>query len=479
MIVLTPEEAGAALGLSPLSAPVTGVSIDSRSIAAGDLFVALRGERFDGHEFVGAVAARGASGLVVEQDRAGDARKSLAGSSVPVYEVADTLEALWALARAVRRNSAATVFGVTGSVGKTSTKDLLHAMLRRVRRVVSTSGNQNNEVGVALTLFNLQPDTEAVVVEMAMRGRGQIAQLAAVAEPDVGLITNIHPVHLELLGSLEGIAEAKAELLAGLRAGGVAVVPHGCALLLPFVARCACRVVTFAAGASAPGADVTGGLEAEHGAAGRVFRLRWPGSEARLETRFMWSHTVENAVAAAAACYAAGLPVEECLEGINETEFSKGRGQVIELPGLWVIDDTYNANPAAMRAALDNLVGFAREKAARPVAVLGDMLELGLRSAAFHREIGGYAAERGVQMLWGVGELSRHTVAGFEESLRTSGGDGQATAGHVRSAEEIGPVLAALRRGDAVLFKASRSIGLDGMVRRVAVEAGSLVEEKR
>jgi UDP-N-acetylmuramoyl-tripeptide--D-alanyl-D-alanine ligase len=269
MITLTAEEAGCALGLTPLAAAVSGVSIDSRSIRSGDLFVALPGERFDGHDFVDSAMAAGASGAVVETrawaGRRRAAKSQMAGTDGrPIYEVEDTLEALGALAREVRRKSRVTVLAITGSVGKTSTKDLLGAMVRKVRRVVITKANENNEVGVPLTLLAIQPDTEVVIVEMGMRGSGQIAALARVAEPDVGVITNVYPVHLELLGTLEGVAKAKGELIAKLRPGGVAVVPFDCGLLGPYTATAGCRVVTFGFGPGAERADVHG----SHGSLG-------------------------------------------------------------------------------------------------------------------------------------------------------------------------------------------------------------------
>jgi UDP-N-acetylmuramoyl-tripeptide--D-alanyl-D-alanine ligase len=322
VIELTPEQAGRALGRGPLSAAVPGVSIDTRSLRAGDLFVALRGERFDGHDFVGAALAGGASGLVVEREAAEKVRQETLGTAAAIYVVDSTLEALWGLAREVRRNSSATVFAITGSVGKTSTKDLLAAMVGRVRRVVATAANQNNEVGVALTLFNVEPETEAVVVEMGMRGFGQIAQLAGVAEPDIGLITNIHPVHLELLGTLECIAQAKAELLAGLRPGGIAVVPEECELLRPHVAAQAHEVVRFGVGRDAINADVAGWIEPATTGEGCVFKLRWPEGQASIESAAMWSHTVANAVAAAAACHAARLPMLLCAAGLNDARSS-------------------------------------------------------------------------------------------------------------------------------------------------------------
>lgn len=478
MITLTAGEAGAALGLAPLAAPVTGVCIDSRTLRPGELFVALRGERFDGHDFVTAALEAGASGAVVERGRIAGVRSTTTSGTTrgaaagPLYEVPDTLAALWGLARAVRRRSGVTVFAVTGSVGKTSTKDLLGSMVGQVRRVVATAANQNNEVGVALTLLAIESQTEAVVVEMGMRGRGQIAALAAVAEPDVGVITNIHPVHLELLGTLEGIAQAKAELVHGLGADGVAVIPAGCSVLQPFVADSGRRVVTWGVDVSASSADVSGCAWSREADGTHGISLRWPEGEVEVETPHVCGYHVANVVAAAAACYAAGLSIVECAAGVAATEFNKGRGEIMRLPGLTVIDDTYNANPAAVRAALDALMRVAAETGGRPVAVLGEMLELGLDREEYHRETGAYAAGIGVRVLWGVGSLARHTVEGFEAGWG-AGGTGMAawSAGHVASAAESSLVMANLQRGDVVLFKASRSVRLETMLQRVVEEA--------
>jgi UDP-N-acetylmuramoyl-tripeptide--D-alanyl-D-alanine ligase len=329
-----------------------------------------------------------------------------------------------------------------------------------------TESNQNNEIGVALTLLAVEPSTEAVVVEMGMRGRGQIAALARVAEPDVGVITNIHPVHLELLGSLEGIAEAKAELLCELRPGGVAVVPWDCGLLRGHIDAAGCRAVRFGVGTDCAGADVSAvvGQVGETGPV--VLSVRWPEGEAQIDTGPVPRHTVENVAAAVAACYAAGLPPADCLPGFLRARMSRGRGQLLRLAGLSVIDDTYNANPAAVEAALDNLVRVAAATGGRAVAVLGDMLELGPEERLFHRRVGGHAAEAGVAALWGVGPLSEATVEGFRQRA------GGRPAGHVGSAAEISPVLAALQPGDVVLVKASRSVGLETMVNAIVEEAG-------
>lgn len=472
MIPLTAQEAGAALGVA-VGAPVTGVSTDSRSIKPGDLFVALRGERFDGHDFVAAAFAAGAVGAVVERAAWAQSRDRSCG---PVIQVDDTLRALSALARAVRRKSAATVFAITGSVGKTSTKDVLAAMVGRVRRTVATAANQNNEVGVPLTLLALEPDTEAAIVEMGMRGLGQIAALADIAEPDIGVITNIHPVHLELLGCLENVARAKAELLREIRGGGAAVVPGGCELLTPHLQGFSARVVRFAKRPGGSPAEVEAWLECTEGVSRCTVGLRWPGGEAHVETTYVAEYLMENIAAATAACFAAGLPVAACAEGLAEVRFSRGRGEVLELPGIVVVDDTYNANPAAVRAALEGLIRLAAEGRRRPVAVLGDMLELGEDSEMFHREVGEHAAALGVAALWGVGARARQFVEGFRARMgledRTGvGREARGAAGHVESCEETSPVVDALRPGDVVLFKASRSMGLERMVERVVALA--------
>ena len=482
MIVLSAEEAGRALKTGPLKSEVVGVGTDTRSLRRGDLFVALRGERFDGHDYVETALAAGACGAVVER-RAWAARSTAPGEPAEgatgrnaqrnIYPVDDTLEALGALAREVRRKSGALVLAVTGSAGKTSTKDILAAMMSRVCRVAVTAANQNNEIGVPLTLLQIESDTQAVIVEMGMRGRGQIAKLARVAEPDVGIITNIYPVHLELLGSLENIAEAKAELLRGLRPGGVGVVPLVCEPLEPCLSAAEGRVVRFTAGGGLPCAndcaDVLGRVEPEESDRVQTLRVRWPAGEASLEIPAIPRHTLENLLAAVAACYAAGLPVEQCLPGFLDSGPGKGRGEVIELPGVCLIDDTYNANPAAVRAAIDNLVRVAARRGGRPVAVLGDMRELGPEERVYHRQSGEYAAVAGVKLVWGVGPLSESTADGFR-AAREAEGDA-AAAGHVPSPAETSPVAASLRAGDVVLFKASRGVRLEVMVDGIAEQA--------
>ena len=338
----------------------------------------------------------------------------------------DPLAGLQALARSWRRALGAQVIAITGSTGKTSTKDLLAAMLAQQRRTVANEQNLNTEIGVPLTILSAPLGTEVLVLEMAMRGTGQIAELTAIAEPDVGVIVNVGPVHLELLGTLEAIAAAKAELLADLRPGATAVVPAGEPLLRDHL-RDDLRTVTFG-----PGGDVS--------------EL---GDE--LELPFTSRHMRLNALAALAAARAVGVEPS----GRLEVELSALRGQRIELPGpVVVIDDCYNANPMSMRAALDDL---AESASGRRLAVLGDMLELGPEWARFHAEMGPYANECALDVLVTVGSMAALIGEHFDgEHHATDGAD---------AAAALMPELVA--PGDTVLVKASRGVGLEVVAERL------------
>jgi UDP-N-acetylmuramoyl-tripeptide--D-alanyl-D-alanine ligase len=418
----SPEQVAAAAGvrLAGPSLPARGdapgplrVTIDSRDVRPGDLFVGLPGTRVDGGRFAGAALAAGAWGVLVAPEHAPSAPPGV------VIAAEDPLAALQALARSWRRALRAPVVGITGSTGKTSTKDLLAAMLAQDRRVVATAQNLNTEIGLPLTILGAPAGTEALVLEMAMRGPGQIAELAAIAEPDVGVIVNVGPVHLELLGSLEAIAAAKAELLVDLRPGATAVVPAGEPLLAAHL-RDDLRIVTFGEGGDV--ADL-GGVELPFGSA----------------------HMRANALAALAAARALGAEPS----GRLEVTLSALRGQRIELPGpVLVIDDCYNANPMSMRAALDDLAASAN---GRRVAVLGDMLELGPDEARYHAEIGAHAAQRGVDVLVTVGPLAMQMGLEFGGELHAV----PDAAGAAELAREL------LRPGDTVLVKGSRGVGLE------------------
>jgi UDP-N-acetylmuramoyl-tripeptide--D-alanyl-D-alanine ligase len=377
---------------------VTGVDVDSRRIRPGDLFVAVAG----GEEFLVDARARGASATLVPDD---------------------AHAALAALASAVRARSDARVVAITGSVGKTSTKDILAALLRTRRRTVAAPDGFNNEIGLPLTLCRIEPETEIVVTEMAMRGSGQIRELARVARPDLGVITSIAPVHLEQLGSLENIARAKAELLEELPAGAVAVLPAAAPELESFVPA---------------GLDVRRFSEPETELRDGRMHLLWRGRE--VVFGFAARHQATNAAAALTAAEALGVePPEEPVA----VEFSRWRSQETELPGGGLlIDDSWNANPVAMRAALAHLLERANGR--RTVAILGEMAELGDDALRYHEEVGREAA--GVDLVLGVGELAR----GYAPDEWAAG-----------AAEAVGLARGLVRPGDAILVKGSRSVGLE------------------
>jgi UDP-N-acetylmuramoyl-tripeptide--D-alanyl-D-alanine ligase len=377
--------------------------VDSRIVTAGDLFVGLVGERDDGGRFAAEALAAGAWGVLVAPEHAEAARCARPGA---LLASDDPLAALQRLATAWRRALGAQVVGITGSTGKTSTKDLLAGMLRPHRRTVATPQNYNTEIGLPLTVLGAPADTEVLVLEMAMRGAGQIAELAGIAEPDVGLITNVGPVHLELLGSQEAITEAKLELVRALRDGGTAIVPAELAERVP---------------------------------AG-VHTVVPDGDLGDVQIPFNSAHMRQNAVAALAAARALGVEPH----GLVDVELSARRGQRIELAnGSVVVDDCYNANPMSMRAALDELA----RAPGRKVAVLGDMLELGPGERRFHEEVGAYARER-ADVLVTVGP-------------RAAAMEGDHAVADATQAAAL--VRQLVRPGDTVLVKASRGVGLEAV----------------
>ncbi|HET6848742.1 MAG TPA: UDP-N-acetylmuramoyl-tripeptide--D-alanyl-D-alanine ligase, partial [Gaiellales bacterium] len=352
----TAEIAELAHGESQADAIVTGVSIDSRAVRPGDLFVALTGAQVDGTMYADQAIAAGAAAALVRRGAEGPGR----------IAVDDPLEALGVLAREVRLRSTAAVVGITGSTGKTSTKDILATLVAPHAALVSSRQNENNELGVPLTLSRLEVSTKVAIVEMAMRGLGQIAYLAEIARPQIGILTGVGPVHLELLGTVENVAAAKAEMLAALPADGVAVVPQGEPLLDPHLPGLAARVVTFGA---ADGADVRL-AEFRPDEAGGEAEIRIGSRTLHVPVSFTGPHNAVNLTAALAAYDALGLPLDAVGGERLEVEFSRWRGEEIPLPGGGLlIADCYNANPTSMRAALEHLSAVARGR--RRVAVLG------------------------------------------------------------------------------------------------------------
>jgi UDP-N-acetylmuramoyl-tripeptide--D-alanyl-D-alanine ligase len=432
------EIEGVELAFGDPDVVVSGVSIDSRAVRAGDLFVALPGEHVDGHDFLSAAREAGAVALLCETSRAPSFGQT------PVLVAPDVLAALQTLARQVRRRSTGSVVGIAGSAGKTSTKDTLRALLAPHRRVVAAWKNHNNELGVPLTLTRIEHDTQVCICELAMRGRGQIAELAEIAEPDVAIVTCVGPEHLEFLGSVESVAAAQAELIEAMPPGAVVVVPDDEPLLEPYL-RDDLEVRRFGLTASADARVV----RFEPDAHGAEIELAVSGERVVFRTNLRAPHHRLNIAAAAAAAHALGVPVARLGDGAGSIELSPHRGQELaRRAGGVVIDDAYNANPASMRAALESL--RARRGEGRLVAVLGEMAELGPDADAFHREIAERAA--GIDLVVGVGERARLYLDGSHSAWFAD----------VDAAADGLPAL--LQPGDVVLLKASRSVGLDRLV---------------
>ena len=386
---------------------VTGVQIDSRRVGPGDLFVAIRG----GVEHLEDARDAGAAAILVPDD---------------------AFAALAAIGRSVRERSNAEVVGITGSTGKTSTKDILAGLLRPHRKIVAAEASFNAELGVPLTLARLEEDTEILVAELAMRGFGQIRELCEIAAPTLGAITSIGPVHPEFVQSVAGVAKAKGELLEALPEGAAAVVPAGARDLDPYL-REDLRVIRV-------GEDVRllsfvdGRLRVE------VF-----GVQVELTLPLRADHQAENAVVAVAVYHALGLPLDRIDAGADEIELSRLRGEDVPLPGGAVlVNDCWNANPASMAAALRDLA--ARANGGRRLAVLGGMAELGSESRRYHEEVGRLLEEQGIDHVIAVGELARDY------------GAGEWVPGPDEAAERVAELL---EPGDVVLVKGSRSVGLE------------------
>ena len=453
---LSPAEIAAALGAEVVAegepAAPRRATIDSTQTGPGDLFFGLRGARRDGGEFAPAAVEAGAWGVVVSPGW----RSSFVGEGpikderrAWVFAVEDPLAAMQSLARAWRRALGARVLGVTGSVGKTSVKDISRALLPG--RVHANRENLNNEIGLPLTLLEAPDDTETLVLEMAMRGRGQIAELVAIAEPEVAVITNVGPVHVELLGSVEAIAAAKAEILDDLPPGGTAIAPVSAGELEPHLER-APKLVRFGPGGDVEATEVAvaeGVTEA---------LVSTPAGAQRFHFPFTESHNLTNALAAIAAGVALDADLAGMADRAASIGFSRFRGERLELPGgIVLVNDCYNANPVSMRAALDHL---ATLDAPRAVAVLGEMGELGPGSAAYHREVGEHARSAGIDFVIGVGLPSRDY-------------DPDELVADPAEAAEL--LAAQLEPGDAVLVKGSRSAGLEAVAEQLPALVG--VEE--
>jgi UDP-N-acetylmuramoyl-tripeptide--D-alanyl-D-alanine ligase len=453
----TQAELSAALGAAasaPPSTAVGGVSIDSRTLEAGDLFFAIRGDAHDGHDHIARAFEAGAAAAVVSRERA----PALAALG-PVLAVADTLEAMARLGVAARARSKAKIVGVTGSVGKTTAKEMLRAMLTACGATHASAASYNNHWGVPLTLARMPANARFGVFEMGMNHAGEIAPLTRMVRPHAALVTMIAPVHIEHLGSLEAIADAKAEIFLGLEPRGTAVLnrdaPQFERLSKAATARGA-RVLSFGRSAECDGQL----LELESKESGSRVRARVLGRELTFEIGAPGAHMAQNALGALLVAEALGADLKACAAALQSFSPQKGRGERFLLPTAdgpaTIIDESYNANPASMRAALALLAAAKPGPKGRRIAVIGDMLELGPKAAAMHAELAADLSASKVDLLFGAGPLTRALFEAAPASMR-----GVWTE---RSSELTDEVARTLRGGDIAMVKGSNGSRMGPLV---------------
>jgi UDP-N-acetylmuramoyl-tripeptide--D-alanyl-D-alanine ligase len=421
---------------------ISGISTDSRNIKDGELFVPLRGERFDGHDYMLQAVHNGAAACLSEE--------VVAGLAVPVLLVKDSLMALGDIASAVRHRLKGPLIAVTGSAGKTTTKEMLATVLSRRGAGLKTAGNFNNLIGLPLTLFGLKDEHSWAVLEMGTSALGEIERLTEIAAPEMGIITNVGAAHLETLMGLDGVSRAKGELYAGLK-GGTAVVNLDDERVARLPIANGVRRVTY-------GLDTKADVRAEEIQSGRNsigFKLLLPDGTHKVKLQTPGRHNVYNALAVAAACWVLGIDVQEISRGLAEFVPVPGRMNISPLPcGGELLDDSYNANPLSVSAALETLESKGGK--GRRIAVLGDMLELGAEEERFHFEIGQHAA-RSADLLFTVGPLSHEIARGARES-----GMGNDLIIELEDCEAAIAAVAGLQRpGDQILVKGSRGMRLD------------------
>ena len=467
----TAPEIAAALETTPpdaIAVPVNGVSIDSRTVKPGDLFFAIKGERMDGHKFVGAAFDKGAAAAVVDETFEPG---SLSG---PLFRVAGTLEALNALARQSRKRSNASIIAVTGSVGKTGTKEMLRTMLSASGPTHASEKSYNNLWGVPLSIARMPRDAAFGVFEIGMNHAGEITPLTRLVRPNIAIITWVAPVHIEFFNSVAEIADAKAEIFDGLEQGGTAILPadneHFARLSAHARAKDA-RVVTFG---ESPGLDARL-LSYEAFEEGSVVTADILGARLTFLIRARGRHLASNAIAALAAVKLADADVHTAAESLARFEAPEGRGRSTsyntpEGPVL-VIDESYNANSASMRAALDVLGTTARTKFARRVAVLGDMLELGHDGPKFHAELADAVDSSGIDLVFCAGSLMAHLYERLPERKR---------GGWAQKSEDLRAVLLdRVRGGDAVMIKGSLGSRMGQLAEALRLHFSNLTAEEK
>jgi len=441
MIHMGLNAAAALLGCEPVQNDLVfaGITTDSRQVAPGMLFAALPGETFDGHDYIPQAVKRGAVAVLTKRD---------VGSAVPALQVADVLTSLGLLAAHWRTQCPAKVVGITGSNGKTTVKEMVASILRRCGEVLATDGNFNNELGLPLTLFRLQDSHDYAVLEMGASNPGDIAYLAGIAGPDVGVITNIGPAHLQGFVDVGGVARAKGELYAALTENGTAVMNSAEPWVDLWQGISSAGCTRFFAGTG------SGDVKIDFAGAGHTdtgVTVCTPAGSFSLQLPLPGEHNLTNALAATAVCLALNIPIADIKAGLETVKPVPGRLSLVCANAGWtVIDDTYNANPASLYAALQVLASQSGE----PWLVLGDMKELGHDSRKMHAELGDAARLLGVKRLFAVGDASTATVAAFGEM-----------AAHFKSRDGLIKALCEqLKPGVACLVKGSRSMGMEQVV---------------
>ncbi len=446
-----------------------GVSIDTRTIAAGELFIAIRGERFDGADFAAGAIDAGAAGVIVPPSATALAERAAkafaersSGDRPVVIEVDDTTVALQAVAHAVRRESGTKVVAITGSAGKTTTKEVTSEFLESRYRVVRNRGNFNNHIGLPLSLIDLRQQPEIAVVELGMNHAGEISTLVRVAEPDIRVWTNVGEAHLGFFASVEAIADAKAEIFEGATPSTVLVANADDPLIRARLPRFAGRVLRFGIEREA---EVRATSVVDRGIEGTSAQVATPRGVVDITTPLVGRGNLANVLAATAVALECEVPLATIAERAAKLRPASHRGEIARLAGgVTVIDDSYNANPTAMKRALDVL---ASADASRRIAVLGEMLELGDRAPDLHADVGRFAATRRVDLLFAVGDAPAAALA----DAAIEAGMSHDRVRHLATSDAAADAVAAIvQRGDVVLVKGSRGVKTDRVVDRLKAE---------
>jgi len=439
--------------------PFDNISIDSRSVNEKSLFVAIVGDRFDSHDFISEIIYQPVHGVLVQEDRISEEQIQLwRNKNLLCISVPDTTKALGDLGHYQRKQWAGSVVGITGTNGKTTVKELTASVLSTTFNTIKTSGNFNNHIGVPKTLFQIQYDHKWAVVEMGMNHPGEIAYLATICQPDIGIVTNIGPGHLEGVNSIEGVRKAKGELIQYLDHKKLAILNADDSLVCSYQNQCACSVLTYGlySKADITASDITDTID------GSQFKLRTPdGSSIIVQLPFPGRFMISNSLAAAAVGYYANIPLESIKLALESYTPIQGRSFIRKQPnGIQIIDDTYNANPTSMRAAIDSLKQIS--KGNKQYFVCGDMYELGPDGDQYHKDMGAYAAKSGLNGIFVTGNFASSVIHGAVDS----GYDKNSiyTGSHSDIAQML---LKLLKPGDWVLVKGSRAMKMEQIIEMI------------